>query len=232
MANVRLEIPEAQVVALVRQLSPAARQAVLQMLISELDDLPELDDLDDLEAFMDYDEASEFWETADVWDEEGGMNREQLLAAETFHYSYANYDNHLGIGNIRFDKLMPDDVDTLERAEREDWDDARLAHALEVEQEHVVHWRRSYQRAKSIVDASTPAESFRHGVRFSIEDAIEDGLADEKQIEDLVTQICYRAADLAYLLDMGGERLSDYSRGLRAISGSGFAPLISTNDTD
>jgi len=31
------------------------------------------------------------------------MNRKQLLAAETFHYSYANYDNHLGIGNIRFD---------------------------------------------------------------------------------------------------------------------------------
>ena len=46
------------------------------------------------------------------------MNRRQLLAAETFHYSYANYANHLGIGNIRFDKLMPDDVDTLERAER------------------------------------------------------------------------------------------------------------------
>jgi hypothetical protein len=232
MANVRLDIPETQVVALVRQLSPAARQAVLQMLMSELDDLPELDDLDDLEAFMDYDEASEFWETADVWDEEGGMNREQLLAAETFHYSYANYDNHLGIGNIRFDKLMPDDVDTLERAEQEDWDDARLAEALEVEQEHVARWRRSYQRAKSIVDAPTPAESFRHGVRFSIEDAVRDGLADEKQIEDLVTQICYRAADLAYLLDMGGERLSDYSRELRATSSSGFAPLISTDDTD
>lgn len=236
MANVRLEIPETQVVALVRQLSPAARQAVLQMLISELDDLPELDDLGDMEAlmeaFMDYDEASEFWETADAWDEEGGMDRQQLLAAETFHYSYANYDNHLGIGNIRFDKLMPDDVDTLERAEREDWDDARLAHALEVEEEHVVHWRRSYQRAKSIVDASTPAESFRRGVRFSIEDAIEEGLADEKQIEDLVTQICYRAADLAYLLDMGGERLSDYSRELREVSGIDFAPLISTNDTD
>ena len=138
----------------------------------------------------------------------------------------------IGIGNIRFDKLMPDDVDTLERAEREDWDDARLAEALGGEEEHVVHWRRSYQRAKSIVDAPTPAESFRHGVRFSIEDAVRDGLADEKQIEDLVTQICYRAADLAYLLDMGGERLSDYSRELRATSGGGFAPLISTNDTN
>jgi hypothetical protein len=32
------------------------------------------------------------------------MNRKQLLAAETFHYSYAHYADHLG-GNIRFDNL-------------------------------------------------------------------------------------------------------------------------------
>jgi len=31
----------------------------------------------------------------------------------------------------------------------------------------------------------------------------------------LVTQICYRAADLAYLLKMRGEALSRYSRHLR-----------------
>jgi hypothetical protein len=57
------------------------------------------------------------------------MNRKQLLAAETFHYSYAHYADRLG-GNIRFDKWMPDDVDTLERAEQEGWDDSRLAQAL------------------------------------------------------------------------------------------------------
>jgi hypothetical protein len=34
MANVRLELPETQVVALVRQLSPEAKQAVVQMLVS------------------------------------------------------------------------------------------------------------------------------------------------------------------------------------------------------
>jgi len=137
------------------------------------------------------------------------------LAAETFHYSYANYDNHLGIGNIRFDRLMPDDVDTLERDEQESWDDSRLAQALEIEEKNVEHWRRSYQRAKAIVDAPSPAESFRHGVRFSIEDAVEEGLTDERAIKDLATQICYRAADLAYLLDMEQERLSDYSAALR-----------------
>lgn len=234
MTSVQLEIPETQVVALVRQLSPEAKQAVLQVLLPGLDELDELDDLDDLDAPLDYDETSELWDDADVWDEEAGMNRQQLLAAETFHYSYANYDNHLGIGNIRFDKLMPDDVDTLERAEQKGWDDARLAQALEIEEEHVPRWRRSYQRAKAIVDAPTPVESFRCGVRFSIEDAVEQGLSDEKKIEDLVVQICYRAADLAYLLDMRGERLSNYSQELRATSGSDFDPgsLISSDDTD
>jgi len=225
MASVRLEIPETQVVALVRQLSPGAKEAVLQMLIPELAELAELDALDDLEAFMGYDEAFELWGDADTWDEEGGMDRQQLLAAETFHYSYANYDNHLGIGNIRFDELMPDDVDTLERAEQGGWDDARLAEALEIEEEHVARWRRSYQRAKAIVDAPSPAESFRRGVYFSVEDAVEKGLSDGQAIKDLVVQICYRAADLAYLLDMRGERLSKYSSDLRKEPGVDYSAL-------
>ena len=66
------------------------------------------------------------------------------------------------------------------------------------------------------MDAPTPAESFRRGVRFSIQDAVEEGLTgDEREIERLVTQICYRAADLAYLLDLEQRRLSDYSEELR-----------------
>jgi len=225
MANVRLDIPEIQVVALVRQLSPGGKQAVLQMLVSELGDLPELDDLDDMEALVEdlvgCDETAEFWDDADAWDEEGGMNRQQLLAAETFNYSYANYDNHLGIGNIRFDQLMPDDVDALEQAEQEGWDDARLAQALEIEEEHVVRWRRSYQRAKAIVDASTPAESFRRGVCFSVQDALEEKekLRGEKLAERIVGQVCYRASDLAYILYMRDERLSQYSSALREESG-------------
>jgi hypothetical protein len=44
---------------------------------------------------------------------------------------------------------------------------------------------------------------------------VSEGLSSEAEIEKLVTQICYRAADLAYLLDMRGERLSRYSRHLR-----------------
>jgi hypothetical protein len=35
------------------------------------------------------------------------MDRYKLLAAELFGYSYDNYEDHLGIGHIRFEKLMP-----------------------------------------------------------------------------------------------------------------------------
>lgn len=75
------------------------------------------------------------------------------------------------------------------------------------------------------MDAPTPAESFRRGVRYSIQDAIEEGLTDEGDIERLVTQICYRAADLAYLLDLEGDTLSDYSRELRKESDLGPGPF-------
>lgn len=147
------------------------------------------------------------------------MNRRQLLAAELHHYSYANYADHLGIGNIRFDELMPNDVDILERAEREGWDTWRLAQALEIPEERVPDWIASYQQAKDIIDAPNAAESFRYGVRYSIQYDVEKGLQDQDDIERLVTQICYRAADLAYLLDMEGKRLSDYSHDLRETTG-------------
>ena len=143
------------------------------------------------------------------------MNRRQLLAAELHRYSYANYADHLGIGNIRFDELMPNDVDILERAQREGWETSRLARELETPEERVPDWIASYQEAKDIVDAPNAAESFRRGVRYSIQYEVEKGLKDQDDIEKLVTQICYRAADMAYLLDLEGKRLSEYSRDLR-----------------
>lgn len=33
------------------------------------------------------------------------MERIHLLAAELYSYSLANYENHLGIGNLRFEQL-------------------------------------------------------------------------------------------------------------------------------
>ncbi len=143
------------------------------------------------------------------------LTRRQMLAAELYGYSYANYEAHLAIGNIRFSRLMPEDVDILERAEREGWGASRIARALEVPEEKVERWRRSYRRAKDIVDAPTLVQSFRRGVRYSIETALEEGLGDKASIERLVTQVCYRVADMAFRLDMAGERLSDYSEELR-----------------
>ena len=55
------------------------------------------------------------------------MKRIHLLAAEVFAYSFENYKNHLGIGNLRFDKYMPDMVRALESAEKENWTNERLA---------------------------------------------------------------------------------------------------------
>ncbi|HET8866061.1 MAG TPA: hypothetical protein VFM80_10225, partial [Gracilimonas sp.] len=66
-----------------------------------------------------------------------------------------------------------------------------------------------------IIDAPSPAESFRRGVRHSIRHALNEGLESDKDIEKLVVQICYRAADLSYLLDLSNQKLSKYSEELR-----------------
>ncbi len=143
------------------------------------------------------------------------MNRKQLLAAETFRYSYANYADHLGIGNIRFDNIMPQAVDILEQADSEGWDKGKLANALDIDEEQAVMMTESYQHAKEIIDAPNRAESFRRRVRYSVKYALGDGLKTDEDIEKLVMQLCYCAADLAYLLDLEEEKLSDYSVELR-----------------
>ncbi|MGC9349984.1 MAG: hypothetical protein ACP5JG_17730 [Anaerolineae bacterium] len=171
-------------------------------------ELVEFDVEDDLlEDFFDEEEALlEMWDTS-------GLSREKLLAAEVYGYSYFHYADHAG--NLRFDRLMPEDVRILERAEQEGWDAKRLAEALEISEEEVALWQKLFRAAKDIVDAPTAAESFRRGVRHSIRYAVEEGLEDEGSIERLVTQICYRAADLAFLLDMEGRALYEYSTELR-----------------
>jgi hypothetical protein len=218
MAMLRLELSDDQVVALAGQLSLPAKAAVLRLLASELNAADQMTPLEVDQVWSEVweeDEEEEEEEEDEFEDDYPALDRRELLAAETFSYSYANYDNHLGIGNVRFDELMPNDVDILEQAEQEEWEDDRLAESLGVPAEQVGLWRESYRRAKEIVDAPTPAESFRRGVRYSIHDALAQGLNDEEAIEGLVTQICYRAADLAYLLDLEEELLSEYSEDLR-----------------
>ena len=142
------------------------------------------------------------------------MNKTQLLAAETFAYSYANYADHLGI-NLRFDKYMPDDVKTIEKVVNSNGSADDLAAKLEVEKDIAEDLLSSYLVAKKIVYAENAAQSFRLGVKQSILYALEKGLNSSEDIDDLVGQICYRAADLAYLLDMEQKELSDYSEDLR-----------------
>jgi|GEM_PF-230869 len=141
------------------------------------------------------------------------LNRRQLLAAEVFSYSYAHYADHLD--KPRFHSVMPKIVDILERAVEQRWPIEKLAKKLEVNREEAEGYLESYHRALEVVDAENPAEAFRNGVRQSIQFAIEKGLSDDEAVEDLVTQICYRAADLAYLLNLEGSELSRYSRHLR-----------------
>ncbi len=144
-----------------------------------------------------------------------GMTRYQLLAAEIFTYSFANYASHLGFGHLRFEQIMPQFAKNLERAEKEGWNDKRLAQKLEVELSAVPAWRKRYQDAVEIVDAKNPAESFRHAVRQSLAYEFGRHQIGDAELESAVQQICYRAADLAYLLDQTQQKLSDYSEDLR-----------------
>jgi len=147
------------------------------------------------------------------------VTREQLLAAEIYGYSFANYQDHLGIGNIRYEQLMPEAAKTLERAAKESWPTSKIAEVLKVDIDEAHDLSSAFDRARQIVDAENPAELFRNAIRFSIQDAVREGLNDAESIEALVTQICYRAADLAFVLQMRGEPLSRCSRHLRKESG-------------
>ncbi len=142
------------------------------------------------------------------------MDRRQLLAAEIHGYSYDNYHDHLGV-NPRFDRYMPEAVDTLESAADKAWPIEKVANALGVEVNEAKEALLALERARKVVDAENPAESFRWAVRQSIAAAIEEGLSDTESINRLTIQICYRAADLGYILKQNGGVLSQYSRHLR-----------------
>jgi hypothetical protein len=142
------------------------------------------------------------------------MTEIHLLAAETFAYSYANYADHLGV-NIRFDKYMPDDIKTIKKIISKGGGAKEIAEKFDIDKEAAEGLLSRYHVAKEIVSADNAAESFRLGVKQSILYALEDGLNSAKDIDRLVGQICYRAADLAYLLDMEEKELSDYSEYLR-----------------
>lgn len=144
------------------------------------------------------------------------MNRKQLLAAETFSYSFNKYAEKVEMRAERFTKLMPADIDILEKSRIENWSLEQLSEALEMDMELAVLLQQNYSNAREIFNAPTPAESFRRGVPHSIRHELKEGLKSDADIERLVVQICYRAADLSYLLDIRNEELSKYSEELRA----------------
>src|SRR6185295_12129320 len=141
------------------------------------------------------------------------LDRWKLLAAETFSYSYDNYADHRG--NVRFDRYMPDDVRLLDRANRESWPLDRLAKELDRSEEDASELLESFRKALEVVDAPTPAESFRRSVRQVIEQAAAEGIEPGEQLEALVVQICYRVADLSFVLRARDEPLHKYSELLR-----------------
>ncbi|REL24857.1 hypothetical protein DYD21_17010 [Rhodohalobacter sp. SW132] len=143
------------------------------------------------------------------------MNRKFLLAAETFRYSFNKYADKLEVRAERFLKIMPSHIDILEKSEQENWPLEKLADAMDTDTKLAEFYRREYGKAKEIVNAPNPAESFRRGVRHSIQHAVHEGLKTDEDIEKLVIQICYRAADLSYLLDQTNQKLSVYSENFR-----------------
>lgn len=145
------------------------------------------------------------------------MKRIHFLAAEMFSYSYDNYEGHLGI-NLRFDRYMPDDAALFERAEQEGWTDEEIAAECDFKLKDIPKWRERYREARDIVDAETPALGFLRAVRASVDYAVEEGLDDKKSINNLVGQICYRAADLSFLLKQRDEPLWKYSKELRSLA--------------
>ncbi len=110
---------------------------------------------------------------------------------------------------------MPRTPATLEQAVKGQWPIEKLAKKLKVNREEAEDFLEDSHRALQVVDAENPAEAFRNGVRQSIQSAVQKGLLDDGAVEKLVIQICYRAADLAYLLDLKRAPLSRYSRHLR-----------------
>jgi hypothetical protein len=141
------------------------------------------------------------------------LTQRQRIAAELYAYSLANYSDHLG--NERFTRYMPENVDLLERAVKEGWDNERIAKELDMEIEGVPQLIDRLADAHKVIDAPNASESFRESVRQQLVELLRDKVTDEKELEKIVVQMCYCASDLGCLLEWEGKRLVDYSEWLR-----------------
>ena len=143
------------------------------------------------------------------------LSRMQLLTAEIFCYSFAHYADRVGIGKLRFDKLMPEDTVKLELALKENWNLTRTAKELEVDTDTAAALLASTRNALKVVDAANPAIGFREAIIQLVSDAADKGLNSDDDVKRLVEQICYRVSDLRFLLIADGSELKTYCKEFR-----------------
>ena len=91
----------------------------------------------------------------------------------------------------------------------------QVARELDTDTDNAADLIKAARDALRVTEAENPAEAFRVAVRQVVEQAVADGFDEPDAIDQLVTQICYRTSDLAYLLKSEGSSLSRYSRHLR-----------------
>lgn len=139
------------------------------------------------------------------------MDRYKLLAAELLGCTYASYKAQVGVGNPKYDRLMPRHARTLEQARQQNWPLEQVAHKLDIDAQQAKTDLEKFDAARKVVDAPNPAESFREGVRQLLQALCPDA----KKLDELVSKVCYRASDLGQLLEQRGETLNRYSLHLR-----------------
>ena len=143
------------------------------------------------------------------------MEREHFLAAEIYGYSYDHYQEKIEMGHIRFTKIMPEDARLVEIADKENWSDEKLAEKLEVNLDKIEYYKKALNYAKRIVDAENSMKSYIESIKVSVETAVDSGIEDEHDINNLVSQILFRTADFGFLLKDEGNELWQYSKKLR-----------------
>ncbi|EMI42320.1 MULTISPECIES: hypothetical protein [Pirellulaceae] len=147
------------------------------------------------------------------------IGKYERLAADIFGYTYDNYLGHLQIGNERYESLMPRDAKLLEKAVVERWSILRISEKLEVDVEQAGKLLVLTKDALERYEAANPAEFFRVAVRQMVEEAVSEGLSDEKDVNELVSQICHVASDMAVLLKAEKSEMVEYSGELRRPAG-------------
>ncbi|MBM4075984.1 MAG: hypothetical protein FJ267_10105 [Planctomycetes bacterium] len=90
----------------------------------------------------------------------------------------------MGIGNIRFDKLMLNDAKILEQAIVEGWKIPRVAKKLDVDTDSASSLLAATREASEVVDAKNFVEAFRSAIRQVIQHSLRKGLIRTSQSEN------------------------------------------------